>query len=48
MLKNVFLAHLTRKTATPADVRQMDSLKPALLRPVYKLQVQLPNPEPQL
>jgi hypothetical protein len=48
MLEDVFLAQLTKGTATPANVRQMDSLKPALLRPVKQLQVQLPNPEPQL
>jgi hypothetical protein len=34
MLKNVFLTQLTGRSATPADVRQMDSLKPALLMPV--------------
>jgi len=48
MFNNVYLAQLTKRPATPANVRQMDSLKPAILRPVYQLQVQLPNPEPQL
>jgi len=48
MLEDVFLVQLTKGTATPANVRRMDNLKPALLRPVYKLQVQLPKPEPQL
>jgi hypothetical protein len=48
MLEDVYLAQLTKGTATPANVHQMDSLKSALLGPVYQLQVQLPNPEPQL
>ena len=48
IFKNVNLAGLIRRTATPANVQQMDRLKLALLSSVYHRKVQLPNSGPQL
>lgn len=39
MFRNVYLAQLTRRTATPADVLLMDKVKPALSSSVYQIQV---------
>jgi hypothetical protein len=41
MLRNVYLAQLTRRIATRVDVQLMDKLKPALTNSVYKIQVHL-------